>query len=125
MVAVIKAFTNKDELKTLEKIEAFLKQFQLNDQTLTEIEREFAIDGSYALRGYKFNADDIAEFEKRFKIGGREAFKRRCKFTEREMKQMEEDISKIPMTGKKTFLRRIFFANQDQHHKWNQLQHFI
>ena len=113
MVAVIKAFTNKDELKTRDQIEAFLKQFQLNDQTMTEIEREFATHGRDALKSYKFNADDITEFEKRFKIGGREAFIRRCKFTEREMKQIEEDISKIPKTGKKPFEAKYKFLEED------------
>ena len=113
MVAVIKAFTNKDELKTLEQIEAFLKQFQLNDQTMTEIEREFKTRGREALKSYKFNADDIAEFEKKFKIGGREAFKRRCKFTEREMEQIEKDISKISKTGEKSFEAKYKFSEED------------
>ena len=113
MVAVIKAFTNKDELKTLEQIEAFLNQFQLNDQTMTEIEREFAIHGRDALKSYKFNTDDIAEFEKKFELEGREAFKRRCKFTEKELKQIEKDISKIPKTGKKSFEAKYKFLQED------------
>ena len=91
---MIKAFTHKDDLKTPADIEAFLKQFQLNEHTMTEIEREFKKQGRNALKRYKFNADDISEFEKRFKNGGRDAFKRRCKFTDQEMEQIEEDISK-------------------------------
>ena len=102
-MAVIKAFTNKDELNTPEQIEAFLKQFQLNELTMKEIERNFERHGTNTLKRLKFNADDIAEFEKKFRVAGREAFKRRCKFTEREMKQIEFDISQIPRTGKQEF----------------------
>ena len=106
MVAVIKAFTHKDDLKTPADIEAFLKQFQLNEHTMTEIEREFKKQGRNALKRYKFNADDISEFEKRFKNGGRDAFKRRCKFTDQEMEQIEEDISKKSKKSKYKFLEK-------------------
>ena len=113
MVAVIKAFTNKDELITSEEIEAFLKQSQLNELTMKEIERDFAVHGTNALKRFGFNADDIAEFEKKFKVAGREAFKRRCKFTEREMKQIESDISKIPKTGKQAFEAKYKLVEED------------
>ena len=80
---------------------------------MKEIEGDFARHGKNALKRFKFNADDIAEFEKKFKIAGREAFKRRCKFTEREMKQIENDISKICKTGKQTFEAKYKLVEED------------
>ena len=102
MLATAKAFINKDKLTSPEEIEAFLKQFQMDEQIMKELEKKFREEGKGALKDLKLNAEDIAKFERKFKSLERKAFIEKYKLDDSDMKLLRETIKnfneyKIPL----------------------------
>ena len=89
MVAVAKAFARCDDIQP-ENYDDFTKQFQL-----TENDVEKMIEDKNLGRKYMLTVEDRKDLDEKFEMSGRAAFKRKCKFNEEEMMQLESDRRKM------------------------------
>ena len=85
MVAVAKAFVRCDDIPP-DNYDNFIKQFQLTPDDVERMLEDKKLGETYML-----TVEDIKDLEKGFEMSGRTAFKRKCKFNEEEMMQLEFD----------------------------------
>ena len=89
MVAVAKAFARCDDIPP-ENYDDFTKQFQL-----TENDVEKMIEDKNLGRKYMLTIEERKDLKESFEMSGRATFKRKCKFNEEEMMQLESGRAKM------------------------------
>ena len=80
MTAVAKTLAKIDDLRTPEQQNNFLKQFQFTSEDIDRMLGDKTLGEQYML-----SAEDEKDLKNNFQKLGRQAFKRKCKFTEDEM----------------------------------------
>ena len=100
MVAMAKAFSKQDSLKLKEQTEPFLEQFNLDEQKVMELEKEWRNDNeSFALK-YKFMKEELNEFENNFENLGMKAYAKKYR---RDEQQIEQLIFGLKYEGREIF----------------------
>ena len=100
MVAMAKAFSKQDSLKLKEQIEPFLEQFNLDEQKVVELEKEWGSgNDSFALK-YKFTKEELNEFENNFENLGMKAYAKKYR---RDEQQIEQLIFGLKYEGREIF----------------------